>query len=313
MRVGAALLGIVGPTASGKSDLAQRIAPGLGAQIVSIDSMQVYRGMDIGTAKPTPAQRRSVPHHMIDVVDPSHMLGVVEFRTMARSCIDEIVSSNSTALLVGGSGLYLRAVIDPLEFAGADLSIRRRLQEEAVESGGEAMHRRLRSVDARSASRIDERNVRRVIRALEVFELTGRPFSSFQEEWTRFDSIYNILIAGLLPAPEVLRDRIARRTDEMFERGLVQECEKLSRLRSGVTARKALGYAQVLDYLQGNTTLDEARLGTIMATQRYARRQMSWFRADPRIRWFTGDARELERDVSAYFHTVLPDALRPTA
>ncbi|MGH7425005.1 MAG: tRNA (adenosine(37)-N6)-dimethylallyltransferase MiaA, partial [Candidatus Methylomirabilales bacterium] len=221
------MLALVGPTAAGKSALAMAIAPQLGAEIVSVDSTMVYVGMDIGTDKPSPAELARVPHHMVDVVEPSRTMTVADFQTMARRRIEEVLSRGRTSLLVGGSGLYFRAVVDPLEFPGTDPRLRAALEGQAQSQGAEALHRRLAELDPEAAARIERSNLRRLVRALEVIALTGRPFSSFRVAWDLRRSIYALSVAGLSwPRPELDR-RIDARVDAQIAGGLVDEVLRL--------------------------------------------------------------------------------------
>jgi tRNA dimethylallyltransferase len=289
------VLALVGPTAAGKSAVALAVAPRLRAEIVSVDSMQVYRGMDVGTAKPTPEERRRVPHHLIDVVDPARPFSVAAYQRAARAAIEGIHLRGRTPLLVGGSGLYYRAVVDDLRFPPTDPAVRRALEGQDPA----ALAARLRERDPEAAARIDPANVRRVIRALEVIELTGRRASELRAAWDRYESRYDLVAAGLLVSPAVLRARIQARVDRMLASGLVEEVRGLlgRGLRDALTAARAIGYAEVVASLDGALTLEEARRRIVRSTRRYARRQMTWFRADPRIRWFPAD--DLDRAVRA--------------
>ena len=291
------VLAIVGPTASGKSALAMQVAAEKGAEIVSVDSACVYRGMDIGTVKPSLQDRRSVPHHMIDIANPGETLTVAQFQAAAREACRDIASRSRGPLLVGGSGLYYRAVIDPLEFPGTDRAVRMRIAAEGSAVGAAALHKRLARLDPQAADRIHEANLRRTVRALEVLEVTGRPFSSFRTAWESHESIYELAAAGLLVERSELDRRIDKRVDDLIAQGLAEEVSKLvaAGFRSSVTSVQALGYAQILDYLDGLVTLDEAVIATKRATRSFARRQMTWFKADPRIRWF-----ESQKDAAQY-------------
>lgn len=251
----------------------------------------VYRGMDIGTDKPSPEDLDRVPHHLVDAVDPSHTLTVAEFREMARRAIEDILDRGRTPLLVGGSGLYFRAMVDPLEFPGTDPAVRSRLELEARGRGGAGLHGRLQAADPVAAERIEPTNVRRIVRALEVMELTGRPFSSFRTAWDEYRSIYDLAVAGLTwPRPELDR-RIGARVDSQIARGLVEEVKGLEAggFRGSLTSVQTLGYAQVLDYLDGRCSLEQAVEETKRRTRRLARRQLTWFGADPRVVWFEAD------------------------
>jgi tRNA dimethylallyltransferase len=287
------VLAIVGPTAAGKTALSLEVAEALGAEVVSMDSTMVYRGMDIGTDKPSPSEVARVRHHLVDVLPPSHTLTVSEFQSMARAAVAGILARGRLPLLVGGSGLYFRAVVDPLEFPGTDPVVRGRLEQEAAERGAMALYERLEAADPEAATHIHPFNARRTIRALEVLEVTGRPFSSFRTSWEQTRSLYDLRVTGLTePRPELDR-RIDARVESMLGRGLVAEVERLVReegLRDSATAVQALGYAQILAHLDGRLSLQEAIDQTRARTRRFARRQMAWFRADPRVTWFTSDA-----------------------
>jgi tRNA dimethylallyltransferase len=293
---------IVGPTATGKSAVAVDVAERLDAEIVSVDSMQIYRGLDAGTAKPPPEFLERVPHHMIDVIDPSYQLTVAEYQQRARAAMDDIARRGRLPLLVGGSGLYYRAVVDDLEFPPTDESVRSVLESEAKELGAEALHARLRTLDERAAAKIEQGNVRRIVRALEVIELTGRPFSENSEAWDRYESRYELRTAGLGRDRGELRERVAARVDEMLAAGLVQEAWALNAtVTLSRSARMALGYRQVLDAGEDDD-ISAIRDSIVQATVRFARRQESWFRADPRIVWF--DASDAEAvDAVARFLT----------
>jgi tRNA dimethylallyltransferase len=286
------VLAIVGPTAAGKSDLGVGLAERLGGEVVNVDSMQLYKGMDVGTAKLTEGERRGVPHHLLDVWDVSRTASVAEFQRMARAVLDELVARGRVPVLVGGSGLYLRAVLDEMEFPGTDPKLRARLESELAESGPAPLYERLRAADPEAAARILPRNGRRIVRALEVVELTGRPFVASLPE-PRY--VYDAVQVGLdVPRPE-LDERIERRVDRMWEQGFVDEVRRLEAqgLREGRTASRALGYAQVLRFLAGEWTEQLAREETVRATRRFARRQDSWFRRDPRVHWLAYDRRDL--------------------
>jgi tRNA dimethylallyltransferase len=291
------VLAIVGPTASGKSALAVRVAQAtrVPAEIVGTDSMQVYRGMDIGTATPTPAEMGGVPHHLIDVWDPSHAVTVAEFQSVARSAIDDILSRAHRPIVVGGSGLYVAAVLDDLRFPGTDPVLRERLETELSAVGAAEMHRRLASVDPVAAQDILPTNGRRIVRALEVIELTGGPFTARLPEPTE---VYSCVRLGLDIPRDVLDERIAERVDRMWADGLVDEVRALADagLADTPTAARALGYAQVLDALSGRISEDDARLATIQATRTFARRQQRWFRRDMRIEWMAYDSPTLVED-----------------
>lgn len=276
------VIAVVGPTGSGKSDLAVNLALRLGGEVINADAMQFYRGMDIGTAKITLAERRGVPHHLLDTLDITQESSVSDFQEQARALIADIHSRGGRAILVGGSGLYVRAALDVLEFPGTDPSVRARLEEELAARGSSAMLEQLRGVDPTSAARLSD--ARRIIRALEVYELTGRPFSSFMPQREHFQPAVQV---GLGVDREVLRERLATRVHGMVDRGLLEEVRQLDAqgLRSGKTASRALGYSQFLKVIDGGATVEQAAEETIVATRQFARRQLTWFRADPRIQW----------------------------
>lgn len=273
---------IVGPTAVGKSSLALEVAERLNAEIVSVDSMQIYRGMDIGTDKSSPEMRARVPHHLLDIRDPSDDVSVAEYQELAREAVADIAGRGRLPLLVGGSGLYFRAIVDELDFPPTQPDVRARLEEEADELGAEALHERLTQLDPRAAARIEPGNSRRTVRALEVIEITGQPFSD-NDSWDRFDSIYNLRVVGLKRPREDLDERIEVRVGSMLAEGLVEEARTIEAGGMGRTARMALGYRQVLDAPEAS--LEDLRGSITKATKRFARRQESWFRADPRVHW----------------------------
>ncbi len=283
------IVAIVGPTAAGKSDLSLDLAESLGGEVVNTDSKQVYRGMDIGTAKLPVDERRGIPHHLLDLLDVTEPATVAEFQGWARDVIDDCRGRGVVPVLVGGSALYTRAILDRFEFPGTDPAIRRQLEEELDEIGPLEMHRRLIAVDADAAAKIIPTNSRRVVRALEVIALTGRPFSASLPELAYFyDDVRQIGVD--VPRP-VLDERIERRVKHMWDAGFVDEVRRLADrgLREGRTANRALGYQQVLAFLDGNITEVEAQEQTITGTRRFARRQDSWFRKDPRITWVGWD------------------------
>jgi tRNA dimethylallyltransferase len=293
------VVAVVGPTASGKSDLGVEIALALGGEVVNADSMQLYRGMDVGTAKLSLAERRGVPHHLLDVWDVRETASVADYQQRARTVVDELRAAGRVPVLVGGSGLYVRAVLDRLEFPGTDPVVRARLEAELAEVGPGAMHARLAEVDAAAVAAILPSNGRRVVRALEVVEITGRPFTATLPQQR---DVYPSVQIGLdVPRPE-LDARIDLRVERMWAAGLVEEVRRLAEhgLREGVTASRALGYAQVLRLLDGGCTEAEAIEDTQRTTRRFARRQDTWFRRDERIGWLRYDADGLiERALAA--------------
>jgi tRNA dimethylallyltransferase len=279
-------LAIVGPTASGKSALALEVARALGdVELVSVDSMQVYRGLDVGTAKPTPAERAAVPHHLIDVADPVDEWSVARFQQEARAAVADIGARGRRALLVGGTGLYVQAVVDPLSFPPEDRAVR-----EAILARSDVdLHAELRELDPEAAAAIEPGNTRRLARALEVVEITGRRFSSFGTGLQTYGpTVFPVRIAGVWLPRDVLNRRIADRVAQMRDAGLVAEVRTLhERGALSRTAAQAIGYREVLDHLEGREPSLEAALeATIARTRQFARRQRMWFRRDPRITWF---------------------------
>ncbi|MFI6038288.1 tRNA (adenosine(37)-N6)-dimethylallyltransferase MiaA [Streptomyces sp. NPDC051315] len=286
------VIAVVGPTAAGKSDLGVFLARQLGGEVVNADSMQLYRGMDIGTAKLTREERAGVPHHLLDIWDVTETASVAEYQRLARARIDALLAEGRWPILVGGSGLYVRGAVDNLEFPGTDPEVRARLEEELTLRGPGALHARLAAADPEAAQAILPSNGRRIVRALEVIEITGKPFTA---NLPGHDSVYDTVQIGVDVARPELDERIARRVDRMWDAGLVDEVRALEAqgLREGRTASRALGYQQVLAALAGECTQDEARAETVRATKRFARRQDSWFRRDPRVHWLSGAAADL--------------------
>jgi tRNA dimethylallyltransferase len=278
------VIAVVGATATGKSGLAVRLARALGGEIVNADSMQLYQGMDIGTAKEPRAAWQGVPHHLLDVWPVTQTANVADYQKLARTAIEEIAARGRMPVLVGGSGLYVRAALDDLEFPGTDGDLRTRLEDELLRLGPPALHARLATLDPAAAGSILVSNGRRIVRALEVIELSGRPFSATMPS---YEQIRPAVQLGLTLPRQELDLRIAARVDRMWQAGLEAEVKGLVEggLREGRTASRALGYQQLLRCLDGGCTLEEARLETIRATKRFARRQESWFRRDPRVCW----------------------------
>jgi tRNA dimethylallyltransferase len=286
------VIAIVGPTAAGKSGLSLRLARLLDGEIVNADSMQLYGGMDIGTAKLPPAQREGVPHHLLDIWEVTRTANVAEYQRLARQAIDAIHARGRLPIVVGGSGLYVRAVIDNLDFPGTDPGLRERLEHELADAGPGAMHARLALLDPAAAEAILPGNGRRIVRALEVIELSGRPFSATLPS---YEAVYDAVQVGVELPRARLDERIAVRVAGMWQAGLVAEVAGLADagLRDGKTASRALGYAQVLRFLDGQWSQEEAASQTVKATRRFARRQLSWFRRDPRITWLSADEPDL--------------------
>ena len=278
---------IVGPTASGKSDLAMRLARMIeGAEIVTLDSMQVYRGMDIGTATPTAAEQAEVRHHLVDLVDPSEEFAVAELQARAVAVIDDIRSRDAVPVLVGGTGLYVRAVIDNLRIPERYPDVRGELE---AEPDDEALHRRLVELDPTAASRMEPTNRRRVVRALEVTIGSGRPFSSYGPGLSHYPPASFVQV-GLRWDRERLDERIAARYQRQMAGGFLDEVRALAGRPISRTAAQALGYKELLAHLRGEATLEEALDSAIARTRRFARRQERWFRRDPRIRWLDAPA-----------------------
>ncbi len=283
------VVAVVGPTASGKTDLSLDLAERLGGEIVNTDAMQVYRGMDIGTAKLPPAQRRSIPHHLLDTLSVRDPATVAEFQGWAREVIDDLRGNGRSPVLVGGSALYTRAILDRFEFPGTDAGIRRELEEELERVGSGALHLRLQGLDPEAAGRIIPGNGRRIVRALEVIALTGRPFSaSLPKLEYHYDNAHQV---GVRIDRPTLDERIEQRVDRMFADGFVDEVDRLlsEGLADGRTAGRAIGYREVTAFLRGELSRSEAIEQTKAATRRFARRQDSWYSKDPRIHWVDWD------------------------
>jgi len=284
------VIAIVGPTAAGKSALSIALAHALDAEVINCDSMQFYRGMDIGTAKLSPAEREGVPHHLLDIWPVTRTASVALFQELARAAIDEVAARGRTPMLVGGTGLYLRAVLEEFEFPGTDPGVRERLEAELAQDGPAALHQRLAGLDPAAAAKILPSNGRRIVRALEVVEITGGPFTaSLPDPTPRYASVQ------LAVDREDLDGRIEQRVRQMWQSGLVEEVRGLlpQGLREGRTAARALGYQQVLAYLDGECTEQEAFDATVTGTRRFVRRQRTWFRRDPAITWLDGAREDL--------------------
>lgn len=296
-------LAIVGPTATGKSELAVRLALELGGEVVNADAMQLYRGMDIGTAKIPVAERRGVPHHLLDVLDVTETASVAAYQNQARVVVEDILHRGATPVLVGGSGLYVQAVLDDLNFPGTDPEVRARWERECEARGTAALHERLAELDPPAAAKILPSNARRVVRALEVIEITGRRFSANLP--TPGPARYGAVLVGLDRAVAELDERVNTRVTRMFQEGLVDEVRGLEQagLRRGWTASRALGYQQVLAELDGDGDMAAAAEQTAKLTRRFVRRQRSWFRRDGRIHWFDAGHARLVEDVLALSRT----------
>jgi tRNA dimethylallyltransferase len=292
------VVAVVGPTATGKTALAVALAQRLGGEVVNADSMQLYRGMDIGTAKPRLEERGGISHHLLDLWSVREPASVADYRGRARATIDRLRAAGVVPLLVGGSGLYVRAVLDELDFPGTDPAVRARLEGELAEQGAAELHARLVELDPAAAAAVLPSNGRRIVRALEVIELTGGPFRAQLPEPTPH---YPAIAIGLDREPAELDERVAARVDRMWADGFVAEVEGLvaEGLREGPTASRALGYAQVLAQLDGVLSAAEARERTVSATRRFVRRQRSWFRRDATLTWFDAARPDLLDAVTA--------------
>ncbi len=283
------LLVIAGPTATGKSEVGVMVAEEAGGEIISADSALVYRGLNIGTAKPTLAEMRGITHHMIDIVEPDQEYSAALFQKQARAVIGGVTKRNKLPILVGGTGLYIRAVVDPYDFSstGGDPLLRNRLLKEAGQNGPGSLHRRLMEVDPTTALRLHPRDLRRVVRALEVYYLTGKTISSHQYRDENDQPLYNLLMFGLTMERERLYSRIEQRVESMISSGLVDEVRQLLKkgYSSELSSMHSLGYKEIINYLSGEVTLEQAVQILKRNTRRFAKRQLTWFRRDHRIRW----------------------------
>jgi tRNA dimethylallyltransferase len=277
---------ICGPTATGKSDLALEVAEKFNGEVINADSMQLYRGMDIGTAKLTIAQRREIPHHLLDILSVKEDASVAQYQSLARAAIDEIQSRGKVAIVVGGTGLYIKSIIDEMNFPETDPVLRKKLEDEAELLGTAELYSRLRLLDPEAAAAIEPGNTRRIIRALEVIEVTGKPYSANLPSDTsiRFPDALHI---GLAMERSSLAPRIEARVHRMFNQGLVDEVRALlaQGLLEGTTAQRAIGYAQTIALIDGEISQSQAIEETIVATRQYVRRQETWFKRDQRIQW----------------------------
>ncbi|MFI7189328.1 tRNA (adenosine(37)-N6)-dimethylallyltransferase MiaA [Nocardia nova] len=281
-------IAVIGPTAAGKSDLALELAVRLDGEIVNIDAMQLYRGMDIGTAKLPPQQRRGIPHHQLDVLEVTETATVAAYQAAASADVEDILARGRVPVIVGGSMMYVQALLDEWEFPATDTRVREKWEAVLERDGVAAVHAALRAADPVAAQTILPTDGRRIVRALEVVELTGRPFAASQPQ--RGTPRWNTTIIGVDRETAELDARIETRTETMFAQGLVDEVRELigRGLRRGRTARRAIGYAQVLAHLDNEYDLSHARERTLIGTRRYVRRQRSWFRRDPRVHWVDG-------------------------
>lgn len=280
------LIIICGPTATGKSDLALEVAEKFDGEIINADSMQLYKGMDIGTAKLAEVERRGIPHHLLDILSVNQDASVAAYQELARSAIEDIQGRDKTAIVVGGTGLYIKSIIDEMNFPETDPELRAKLESEAELLGAAELYSRLRLQDPEAAAAIEPANTRRIIRALEVIEVTGKPYSANLPSDTslRFPDAVHI---GLAMERASLAPRIETRVHRMFDQGLVGEVERLigEGLLEGTTAQRAIGYAQVISMINGEMSKEQAIEETIVATRQYVRRQETWFKRDQRIQW----------------------------
>ena len=280
------LIIICGPTATGKSDLALEVAEKIDGEIINADSMQLYKGMDIGTAKLAEVERRGIPHHLLDILSVNQDASVAAYQELARSAIEDIQGRDKTAIVVGGTGLYIKSIIDEMNFPETDPELRAKLESEAELLGAAELYSRLRLLDPEAAAAIEPANTRRIIRALEVIEVTGKPYSANLPSDTslRFPDAVHI---GLAMERASLAPRIETRVHRMFDQGLVGEVERLigEGLLEGTTAQRAIGYAQVISMINGEMSKEQATEETIVATRQYVRRQETWFKRDQRIQW----------------------------
>lgn len=284
------VVAVVGPTATGKSDLALDLAQALGAEVLNTDAMQLYRGMDVGTAKLAPAERRGVPHHLLDVLDPRQDASVADYQLLARDVLADLAARGVRAVAVGGSGLYVRALLDRMEFPGTDPAVRAALEARVETEGARALHAELAAVDPVAADGIGPRNARRVVRALEVVALTGRPYSA---SLPRHEYEVPALQIGLDCDRTVLDAAIDARVARMWDGGLLDEVRRLAEHGLGRTAARAVGYAQALAQIAGELDAAAARAATAAGTRRLARKQMGWFGRDPRVHWLDAQAPDL--------------------
>lgn len=291
------LIVITGPTASGKTALSVRLAKELGAEIVNADSMQIYKYMDIGTAKPTVEEREGVPHHLIDIVNPDELFSVARYCECAKSAIDDIHSRGKTAVMVGGTGLYVDSLVNNIQFSETepDEEYRQLLETEAQERGNECIYEKLKAIDPESAAKIAVQDTKRIIRALEVYHVTGKTITWHNEQSRSMPSPYNTTMFAISMDRDALYDKINRRVDVMLELGLVDEVKKI--LEMGVdekaTSMQAIGYKEIVGYLKGEISLEKAADDIKQGSRRYAKRQLTWFRRNSNINWIENDVEEI--------------------
>ncbi len=296
-----ALIVICGATASGKSGLSIKLAKEISAEIINADSMQIYRGMNIGTAKLTIVEREKIPHHLLDILDVTEDANVASYQQLARAKIDELQNTGKNVIIVGGTGLYIKAIIDELNFPDRDIQVRDRIDKEAIELGAIEMHKKLAQLDPMAAAKLPANNLRRVVRALEVIELTGEPFTA-QLPREDVDHYQGVKQFGLVMDRSTLDQRISGRVDQMWDLGFVEEVRQLIALgiTNGKTAQAALGYKQIINSISDGSSLDLAKEETKRATRQYARRQETWFSRDRRIKWLAPESavQQLEKILS---------------
>lgn len=305
------LAAIVGPTASGKTKVSLSVAKMLKTEIVSADSMLIYKYMDIGTAKPTISERKDVVHHMIDILEPLQKFSVAQYQKAALDVIDSIIAKKKIPLLVGGTGLYLNSLLFPMSFtdAGFDPVVRQKLTNELIKHDSAFMHEVLNKVDPKRASEINPNDAKRIIRALEVYHVTGNPMSFYAQNYANDDPKFRMTLFGLQINRSHLYERIDRRVEKMFEEGLVDEVIKLKEIgcNESMQSMQGLGYKQILDYLEGKLTLIETKEIIKRNTRRYAKRQMTWFRSNERISWIKVEDYENEEEIANMIVKLLKD------
>ncbi|OIO37330.1 MAG: tRNA (adenosine(37)-N6)-dimethylallyltransferase MiaA [Candidatus Omnitrophica bacterium CG1_02_49_10] len=293
------MIAIVGPTATGKTDIAVELAGAINGEIISCDSMQVYKGMDIGTAKPPRETRKNIPHHLIDRLEVSEEYSAATFRTLALNEINRLCSRNKVPIIVGGSGLYVKALIDGLYPAPqADWGLRRKLYYEARKSGNDVLYERLRDVDQETASKLHPNDLRRVIRALEIYELTNTPPSKLKNRTDGIDGQYDIKMFGIMRRRSDIYERIDSRVDDMISAGLIEEVKALMPKGLSLTAQAALGYKEIMSHLKGEYDLDEAVRLIKRNTRRFAKRQITWFKSNQRLIWIEVEQGEKASEVA---------------
>lgn len=311
------LIAVVGPTASGKTALAIALAKELGGEIVSADSMQIYRGMDIATAKPTPEEMAEVPHHLIGFWPPEKPFSVAQYAILAREKIDDILRRGRVPVLCGGTGLYIKAIVDHIQYeeeTGEDAALRERLRRQAQDEGNLAVWRQLQAMDPQTAERIHPNNLGRVIRAIEVMQVSGRSIREQEERSRQAPCPYHVIQIGLrYRNRENLYERIGRRVDAMAEAGLPEEARAVRQQGLTATAAQAIGYKELYDWMDGTLSLEEALENLKRSTRRYAKRQLTWFGADARIRWIEPDALQAGETVTEQAMTIIENDGEETA